>query len=160
MDDRRERLRIRSRTKKEDVQQAKKLVTDADEVPASWTAVDHGQKVDMLERLNEELDRQRLPTITMITYSHRMAQAMPPIIRQAKRKTGGGGQLVQAEASTGSQSTSPTPLPGERIVLPPIRAQPELAQHLDATAYASGREQQSERTDGGISGEAEDEQGP
>ena len=93
----------------------------------------------MLAELNKELQRQGLPTVTENIYHYRMAQATPPLIRQLKA---GGNEPAENQGSTEApvsfpRSASPE---GGHVVLPPIRNQPNLAQHLGQIATVTGQD--------------------
>ena len=90
----------------------------------------------MLAEVNEELERQGLPTVGEDVYHRRRAQATPPLIRQLKAgKKGDNHSVVEGKAQDGSTGAPLSSLraasPEGYVVLPPIRTQPNLAQHLD-----------------------------
>lgn len=78
----------------------------------------------MRDALNKELERQQLPTVSEEIFNWRMAQATPPLMRRFKK---------ERDAQTPSAPSDVDPsssIPGNRIVLPPIREQPGIAQYL------------------------------
>lgn len=93
----------------------------------------------MFAELNQELERQALPSVTDNTYHWRMTQAMPPVVRQFRK-----GQVedeqpseMQGGAEHSGQVNEDTPQV-DLDVLPSIRSQPDLAKHLPGHSQAVG----------------------
>ena len=88
----------------------------------------------MRDSLNKELERQELPTVSEEVFNWRMAQATPPIIRRFKKERSQ--PESRAEGENPGLRTPLASLHGDRIVLPPIRDQPDIARFLNATGDA------------------------
>ena len=83
----------------------------------------------MRDALNEELERQELPTVSEEIFNWRMAQATPPLMRRFKKERDA--QTLDAPSNADPSSSNSDALSaGNRIVLPPIRKQPDIARYL------------------------------
>ena len=79
--------------------------------------------------LNKELERQELPTVSEEIFNWRMAQATPPLVRRFRKERSTQSLDVPSNVDP-SSSVYDTQPSGNRIVLPPIREQPDIAQYI------------------------------
>jgi hypothetical protein len=93
----------------------------------------------MHDALNKELERQELPTISEEIFNWRMAQATPPLMRRFKKERDA--QNLDAPSNVDpSSSVSDAQSTGNRLVLPPIRQQPDIAPYLMQAMQSDDRE--------------------
>lgn len=87
--------------------------------------------MELLTELNLELEQQGLPQVTEAIYHWRMGQALAPQIRQSNKSKEPNKQSAELQRGTDSVAGScPAISEAACVVLPPIRNQPDLAQHL------------------------------
>ena len=67
--------------------QAKALAFGSNVIPTNWSAVDYWQRVQILDRLNQELGRQGLPIVTEEILHWRMAHILPPLLKEKRQES-------------------------------------------------------------------------
>ena len=106
--------------------QAKELALESEVIPTNWATIDYWQKVQILQKLNQELNRQRLPTVNEEVLHWRMAHILPPLLRARRQEDAGPKSNLDPLLNTSEAESSDAAM----ITLPPIR-ETYIAQHLD-----------------------------